>query len=74
MQIRFNKDMTTNSKIVKHQIEILETLRKVVEVELPANKIKDARTIVMNRYHNGEIVLTADDHYDSEFHHIGLKE
>lgn len=66
--------MTTDSKTVKHQIEILETLRKVVEVELPANKIKEARALVMDRYHNGEIVLTDDDYYDTEFHHIGLDE
>lgn len=66
--------MEKDIPMVKHQIEILETLRKVVEVELPANSTIDARKMVIDSYYNEEIVLSADDYYGTEFHHLGVKE
>ena len=58
---------------VTYKVEVLETLRKVVEIELPLGSANDARRIVMEKYNNEEIVLTADDHYDTEFHYLGRK-
>ena len=66
--------MSTEKPMVKHQVEILETLRKIVEVELPADSKEDARQIVMDRYYNEETILSADDHYDTEFHYLGSKD
>lgn len=65
--------MKKDTPMVKHQIEILETLRIVVEVELPANSTIDARAIVMDKYYNEEIVLSADNYDSTEFHHLGVK-
>lgn len=61
-------------KMVKHQVEIIETLRKVVEIELPENSNKDARQIAMDRYHDGDIILSGDNYYDTEFNYLGVKE
>lgn len=66
--------METKVKMVTHRVEILETLRKVVEVELPADSTEDARNIVIDRYYDEEYVLSADDHYGTEFHYLGVKE
>lgn len=66
--------MEKDTPMVKHQIEILETLRIVVEVELPANSTNDARAIVMDKYYNEEIVLSADNYDSTEFHYLGVKE
>lgn len=61
-------------KMVKHKVEILETLRKVVEISLPENSTKDARQLAMDQYHDGEIILSGDDYYDTEFNYLGVKE
>lgn len=60
--------------MVKHKVEILETLRKVVEISLPENSTKDARQLAMDQYHDGEIILSGDDYYDTEFNYLGVKE
>lgn len=62
-----------NIPIVKYKVEVLETLRKVVEIELPLGSGNEARKIVMEKYYNEEIVLSADDHFDTEFHYLGRK-
>lgn len=66
--------MENTTKMVTHRVEILETLCKVIEIELPADSTEDARKIVMDRYYNEEYVLSADDHQDTEFHYLGVKE
>jgi hypothetical protein len=59
---------------VKYKVEVLETLKKVVEVELPLGCGIDARQKVMDMYYNDEIVLSADDYYETEFHFLGGSE
>ena len=60
-------------KMVTHRVEILETLRKVVEIKLPENSTTDARQKVMDQYHDGDIILSGDDYYDTEFNYLGVK-
>ena len=52
---------------VKYQVEVTEILRKVIEVELPLGSENEAKMKVMQMYKNEEIVLGADDYYDSDF-------
>lgn len=59
---------------VKYKVEVLETLKKVVEVELPIGSDIDARQKVMDMYYNEEIVLSADDYYETEFYFLGRTE
>lgn len=44
---------------MKYQIEITETLQKIVEVEAPS--YSEAFQNVWNDYNNGDIVLDSDD-------------
>lgn len=59
---------------VKYKVEVLETLKKVVEIELPLGSDNEARQKVMDMYYNGEIVLPADDYYETEFYFLGRTE
>ena len=59
---------------VKYKVEVLETLKKVVEVELPLGSDNEARQKVMDMYYNEEIVLSADDYYETEFYFLGRAE
>lgn len=59
-------------KTRKYQVEIVETLRRVVTVEIPElPEIKDtecvAISIAQKMYRNEEIILDADDHVSTEF-------
>lgn len=44
---------------MKYQIEITETLQKIVEVEAPS--YSEAFQSIWNDYNNGDIVLSSDD-------------
>ena len=59
---------------VRYKVEVLETLKKVVEVELPIGSDNVARQKVMDMYYNDEIVLSADDYYETEFYFLGRTE
>lgn len=65
--------MGKTTKMVTHRVEILETLRLVVEVDLPADSTEDARQIVIDRYYDEEYVLSSADHQETEFHYLGVK-
>ena len=45
----------------KYNVEIEETLTKIIEVE--AESEWDAMVQIENKYHNSEIVLSADDFF-----------
>lgn len=49
----------------KYQIEIEETLQKVVEIE--ANSLDEAIDIAQNRYSNQEYILDYEDYKGVEF-------
>lgn len=66
-----NKDQ---KDVVIHRIEIIETLHKIVEVELPADQVREATQQVIDMYHDEEIVLSADDYFDTEFIYLDAKE
>lgn len=59
---------------VKYKVEVLETLKKVVEVELPIGSGNVARQKVIDMYYNDEIILSADDHIETEFYFLGRTE
>lgn len=59
-------------KKVKYQVEIVETLRKVVTVEMPLGCHREARDKVMDQYHDCEIILTADDFFDVEINLVDI--
>lgn len=59
---------------VKYKVEVLETLRKAVEVELPIGSDNVARQKVIDMYYNDEIILSADDHIETEFYFLGRTE
>lgn len=59
---------------VKYKVEVLETLKKVEEIELPLGSDNEARQKVMDMYYDGEIVLSADDYYETEFYFLGRTE
>lgn len=65
---------TTALPKVKYKVEVLETLKKVVEVELPIGSDNEVRQKVMDMYYNDEIVLSADDYYETEFYFLGRTE
>lgn len=50
----------------KYKITITETLEREVEVEAP--DWNHALDIVEESYWNGDVVLTADDHTDTDFY------
>ena len=52
---------------MKYKVEITETLKKIVEVD--AESAKEAKQIVMDRYHEAEddYILTDANYYDTEF-------
>lgn len=50
-----------------YKVVITETLQKVVEVELPIGSAYEALDMVKDLYKNGEVVLSADDHLETEF-------
>jgi len=50
-----------------YRVVITETLRKEVEIELPVGSYYEALNRVKEAYNNSEIVLSADDHVDTEF-------
>lgn len=45
-----------------------------MEVELPIGSDNVARQKVMDMYYNDEIVLSADDYYETEFYFLGRTE
>ena len=49
----------------KYKVIIYETLSKAIDIE--AEDYLDAIKKVREKYNNGEIVLSADDYYDTEF-------
>lgn len=59
----------TTSKTRKYQVEIIETLRRVVTIEVPDTP--DAKNIAIakasRRYREEEIVLDADDYVYTSF-------
>lgn len=59
---------------VKYKVEVLETLKKIVEVELPIGSDNVARQKVMDMYYNDEIILSADDYFETEFCFLGRTE
>lgn len=66
--------MKTNQAMIKHQVEIIETLRKVVTIELPADVDgMAALAIVTDRYYHEDIVLSADDHVNNVINYLGIE-
>lgn len=55
---------------MKIKIEITETLQRIVEVE--ANDLEEALSIVMNKYKNEEIILDDKDYKETEFEIINI--
>ena len=53
----------------KYEIQITETLSKIVFVE--AESIEDAEIIAQDRYKKGEIILTPDDYDYTDLTYIG---
>ena len=53
----------------KYQIQITETLQRVVEVE--ANSYDEAEDKVNEDYRNGDIVLDYNDYQDTEIERYG---
>ncbi len=51
--------------MAKYNVEIIETLSKVIEVE--ANSEAEANVILSQRYHDEEIILDSSDHISTEF-------
>jgi len=49
----------------KYKVIIFETLSKAIDIE--AEDYSDAIKKVKEKYYNEEIVLSADDYYDTEF-------
>ena len=49
----------------KYKVFIYETLSKTIDIE--AEDYSDAIKKVKEKYYNEEIVLSADDYYDTEF-------
>lgn len=49
---------------MKFQIQITETLQRLVEVD--ARSAKDAELFVCQQYRSGEIVLDSSDHIDTD--------
>ena len=50
---------------MRYNVEISETLARTVEVE--ANSAEEAESKVREMYRKGAIVLSADDHIDTQF-------
>ena len=65
---------TEKPKMVKHRIEIVETLTRIVEVELPADQEREARERVIDMYRSEEVVLTSDDYFETEFIYLDQKD
>ena len=55
---------------MKIKIEITETLQRIVEVE--ANDLVEALSIVMNKYKNEDIILDNKDYKETEFEIINI--
>ncbi|NLL90258.1 MAG: protein dpnD [Dehalococcoidales bacterium] len=54
--------------MAKFNIEIIETLNRVIEVE--ATDENEALNIIYQKYRNSDIVLSADDYADTSFNII----
>lgn len=52
------------SGAMKFQVQITETLQRIVEVD--ARSAKDAELFVRQQYRSGEIVLDSSDHIDTD--------
>lgn len=65
----------TTSKTRKIQVEIEETLRRVVTVEVPDTPDAEceALSMVETEYWDEEIVLDADDYVDTSFNIVNGK-
>ena len=50
---------------MKYIIDIIETLKKSIDIE--ANNECEAKGKIESMYHNGQIILTADDFSDVNF-------
>lgn len=59
--------MNTETKTVKYFVQIKETLKRVVTVELPEDSNEDPVEKVMDDYFSEKIILSGDDFADSEF-------
>lgn len=60
----------TTSKTRKYKVEVIETLSRVIEVEIPDNGSDaecEAIAKVKQMYRNEEIVLTDNDYVCAEF-------
>ena len=55
---------------MKYNVEIIETLVHTVEIE--ANSPEEAESKVREMYRKGDIVLSADNHIDTQFQVISL--
>lgn len=63
--------MTKTKETTTYHVEIVEILRKVVTVELPIGSTnKDALDKVRDLYNREEIVLSADDHCDTDIYMV----
>ncbi|MFA5629047.1 MAG: DpnD/PcfM family protein [Dehalococcoidales bacterium] len=52
----------------KFNIEIIETLSRTIEID--AEDESEALNIIYGKYHNAEIVLSAEDYMDTAFNVI----
>lgn len=57
----------TTSKTRKYKVEVIETLNRVVEVEVADGSPDEAIRIVRQLYRKEEIVLTDNDYFGTEF-------
>lgn len=65
---RIEKLVERNNKMKKYNVEIEETLSKIISIESETKE--EAISKVEEMYDNEEIVLTADDYIDTEFNVI----
>ena len=63
--LRWQKIQSAYSLFMRYNVEISETLARTVEVE--ANSAEEAESNVREMYRKGAIVLSAEDHIDTQF-------
>lgn len=64
---------TLPTPIVRYKVQIVETLKRTVIVELPLDCYGEARQKVQEMYDNEEIVLSGDDYFDTEIECLGCE-
>lgn len=60
----YRTSSTNENGAMKFQVQITETLQRLVEVD--ARSARDAELFVRQKYRSGEIVLDSSDHIDTD--------